>query len=221
MCLRLSDTLKETRDASNFAAACAQLNVAPFIPDFAFDMKNQSEDCLYLNVFSPQGSTTQSLPVMLFIHGGSFIMGGPSQYQYYPDSLVAAGFVVVTISYRLGPFGFLALQALGNEGPTGNYGLQDQTAAMQWVRENIHNFGGDAEQVTLFGESAGALSCCLHLIDPQSFGLYSKMILESGPCTQINLFPALDVATSQGDKLASAVSCSECKRLSVSVSSLH
>jgi len=143
----------------------------------------QSEDCLYLNVFTPAGSAGDRLPVMVWIHGGGFTTGSGSQAYYDGAALARRGVVVVTINYRLGPFGFFAHPALSAESPhgvSGNYGLLDQIAALQWVQRNIAAFGGDPERVTIFGESAGSVSVCWHLVSPLSEGLFHRAIAQSG-----------------------------------------
>jgi carboxylesterase type B len=141
----------------------------------------QSEDCLYLNVWTPPGATSGSnLPVMVFIHGGAFIEGWGSAPTYNGAYLAAADTVVlVTLNYRLGALGFLYS---GANGVAGNFGLLDQQAALQWVRRNINAFGGDSSQVTVFGESAGAMSVGFHLFDmPSSDSLFRAAIMESNP----------------------------------------
>jgi para-nitrobenzyl esterase len=139
-----------------------------------------SEDCLYLNVFAPASRPGSRAPVMVWIHGGGFV-GGESD-DYDPSGLVADGVIVVTLNYRLGALGFLAHPALAAKpgGPTGDYGLMDQQAALRWVQHNIRAFGGDPHNVTIFGESAGGQSVLLQLISPGARGLFAKAIAESG-----------------------------------------
>ena len=139
-----------------------------------------SENCLYLNVFAPAGHRGSGLPVMVWIHGGGFV-GGESD-DYDPSGLVEDGVIVVTINYRLGALGFLAHPALADRpgGPTGDYGLMDQQAALRWVQHNIRAFGGNPANVTIFGESAGGQSVLLQLISPGARGLFAKAIAESG-----------------------------------------
>ena len=113
---------------------------------------------------------------MVFIHGGAFVRGAGSQPLYNGSALARKGVVVVTLNYRLGAFGFLTHPLLAEESPnntSGNYGLLDQQAALRWVQDNIGAFGGDPTRITLFGESAGAISVLSHLASPQSKGLYS------------------------------------------------
>lgn len=146
------------------------------------DVGELSEDCLYLNVWTPAQAPTDRLPVMVWIHGGSFVSGSGSMGLYCGRDLASMGVVVVTLNYRLGPFGFLAHPALSAESPegtSGNYGLLDQIAALEWVQDNIEALGGDPENVTVFGESAGAMSI-LHLMStPRTQGLFRRAIVQS------------------------------------------
>jgi len=138
---------------------------------------------LYLNVWTPAKSQTDGLPVMVWIHGGSFVTGAGSMAVYSGANLATKGVVVVTINYRLGPFGFLSHPALTTESPegtSGNYGLLDQIAALKWVKRNIAAFGGDPERVTVFGESAGAISILDLLVSPLAEGLFERAIVQSG-----------------------------------------
>lgn len=160
-------------------------SVAPQPPGLAPSLKEepetQSEDCLFLNVYSP-GLDGERRPVMVWVHGGAFSIGSGSAAMYRNGSIAAHGNVVlVTINYRLGVLGFINLNELtGGANPsTGNEGLLDQIAALQWVRRNIVSFGGDPENVTLFGESAGAMSIGCLLTIPQARGLFHRAILES------------------------------------------
>ena len=139
-----------------------------FTPVFSY-----SEDCLYLDIFTPNVSLR--LPVLVYIHGGGY-EGGAS--RIFPGDILALhGLVVVVIQYRLGPFGFLTT---GDSYAPGNYGMLDQVQALKWVKENIEHFGGDPGKVTIFGESAGATSVSLHLLSPLSDGLFHQVIAESG-----------------------------------------
>ena len=145
-----------------------------------------SEDCLYLNVIAPSRSGREPLPLMLWIHGGGFVGGEGAIYDGAP--LAAAGNVIyVSTNYRLGVLGFLAHEALGPH--SGNYGLQDQQAAMRWVRRNIRAFGGDPNNVTIFGESAGGSSICHQLASPTAAGLFDKAISQSGQYNSITGVP--------------------------------
>ena len=141
----------------------------------------QSEDCLYLNVFSPGLDNTRR-PVMIWIHGGAFSMGSGSTQSYTTGTLAQNGnIVLVTINYRLGVLGFLNLNEVtrGRIPSTGNEGLQDQVAALRWVKENIAGFGGDPENITIFGESAGGMSVGCLLNFPEARGLFHKAMLQS------------------------------------------
>ena len=140
-----------------------------------------TEDCLYLNVWTPYPAAG-ALPVYVFLHGGGFALGGGSLYD--GSALAAAGnVIVVTVNYRLGIFGFLASPALDDgTGNTGNYAIEDQQAALRWVKTNIAAFNGDPANVTLGGESAGAMSTCMQLASPGAKGLFARAIVESGPC---------------------------------------
>ncbi len=140
-----------------------------------------SEDCLSLNVWSPAGAS--KLPVMVWIHGGAFRQGSGSLPFYDGTTLARKGVVVVTINYRVGDFGFFAHPELTKEaagGPTGNFGLMDQVAALEWVRDNIAAFGGDPKNVTIFGESAGGASVQALMASPKARGLFHRAISQSG-----------------------------------------
>ncbi len=146
----------------------------------------QSEDCLYLNVWTPAKSADEKLPVMVFFYGGAFgqIEGVGDISAFNGTTLAEQGVILVTTNYRLGPLGFLAHPDLDEESPTnssGNYGIMDQVAALQWVQRNIGSFGGDPSRVTIFGQSAGGESVLIHLVSPGSRGLYQQAIVESGP----------------------------------------
>lgn len=159
--------------AAKTASPCLQTGLTA-----AFRANNDSEDCLYLDVHAPAGKGP--FPVMVWIHGGAFALGDASTYAD-PSPLVSRGVVVVAIHYRLGAMGFLAHPALRDaKGSTGDYGIMDQQAALKWVRANVSRFGGDARNVTIFGESAGGFSVLTHLASPLSKGLFDKAIIQSG-----------------------------------------
>ena len=172
-----------TLEATSFGAHCAQNHV---FDDMVFQdaaSVTGSEDCLFLNVYTPAGVTDASkLPVMFWIHGGGYSGGSGDEPRQNGDFLPLKGVVLVTINYRLGVFGFLATSGLAQEngGTAGNYALEDMTAALQWVHANIKNFGGDAGNVTIFGESAGSLAVSTLMVSPMSKGLFAKAIGESG-----------------------------------------
>ena len=148
-------------------------------PDFDVPV---SEDCLYLNIWVPEGFS-EKLPVAIYVHGGAFVGGAGSNLPFVCDGLAKTGVIVVTINYRLGALGFLCHPLLGVEGENqagGNFGLWDQLMAITWVKENIAAFGGDAENITVFGQSAGAMSLQALAVAPRSRGLFQRMILQSG-----------------------------------------
>jgi para-nitrobenzyl esterase len=178
------------RDATRFAPRPVQPVVAPsgalpslqaklFFPPSRY---LQSEDCLYLNVWTT-AQPGDLRPVMVWIYGGGFRAGDTANPLYNGEELARAGVVVVSIAYRVWKFGFLAhpeLSAKSPHGASGNYGLLDQIAALQWVRENIARFGGDPENVTIFGQSAGASSVCYLTVSPLAKGLFARAIAQSG-----------------------------------------
>ncbi|MBB3260810.1 para-nitrobenzyl esterase [Paraburkholderia bannensis] len=144
-----------------------------------------SEDCLYLNVWRPQNSSAKNLPVMVWIYGGAYVIGGTSMLAYDGTQFAKEGVVIVTVNYRLGRFGFFAHPSLTAAAAQSgellaNYGYMDQIAALKWIQRNIANFGGDPANVTLFGESAGGESVHNLLTSPQASGLFAKAIIESG-----------------------------------------
>ncbi|GCE22646.1 carboxylesterase/lipase family protein [Dictyobacter kobayashii] len=171
------------RETKKFGPNAAQPNDA--LGGFLGGMSTpppSSEDCLYLNIWSP-GADQQKRPVLVWIHGGAFVAGSGSEPWYNGDSFARNGdIVVVTINYRLGALGFLYLGELGGEeyASSANCGLQDQIAALEWVRDNIESFGGDPANVTIAGESAGAMSIGALLAAPRAQGLFQRAILESG-----------------------------------------
>ncbi len=163
------------RDATEPGPRCIQDPSAD--PEFG---KQSDEDCLSLNVWTP-AMTGSPRAVIVWIHGGAFTGGSGSIYD--GGWLVSRGdIIVVTVNYRLGTLGFLAHPALGPPADVGNYGLQDQQAALRWVQENIAEFGGDPDEVTVAGESAGGMSVCDHLVAPGSMGLFRAAIIQSAPC---------------------------------------
>lgn len=169
--------------------------------DMIFRSSGVSEDCLYLNVWTPARSAKEKLPVLVYFYGGGFMAGDGSEYRYDGESLATKGIVTVTVNYRLGIFGFLAHPELTQESPhhaSGNYGLLDQHAALEWVKKNIAAFGGDPDKVTIGGESAGSMSVSVQVASPLSKGLFRGAIAESGACFA-NLQPAaLAVAEQNG-----------------------
>lgn len=166
----------EPLDAFAFGSVCAQDADASF-PGFGY--VSDTEDCLYLNVFTPaSGAAGHNLPVMFWIPGGGLFMGGSSDYD--PSALVREGVVFVSINYRVSIFGFFSHPVINAEGhAAGNYGIMDQQFALDWVRRNIAKFGRDPANVTIFGESAGGISVLSHLASSGSADLFHKAILQS------------------------------------------
>lgn len=176
------------RDASAFGPACIQPPV-PASSIYNDPPASSSEDCLNLNVWAPQDA--EKAPVIVWIHGGSLRIGANSLPMYDGTHYAQRGTVFVSLNYRLGPLGWLAHEELSEEsedGISGNYGLLDQIAALAWVKENIAQFGGDPDNVTIMGESAGALSATYLLVSPQARGLFDKAIIQS---TNLRSFPEL------------------------------
>ena len=142
--------------------------------------KPMSEDCLYLNIWTPAETENDLLPVMLFIHGGGYKSGYSHEITFDGDALARQGVLLVTIEYRLGSFGYLAHKELRSEnGCSGNYGLLDQIYALKWVRRNIRAFGGDPDKITIFGQSAGAMSVENLVVSPLSKGDMARAIMQS------------------------------------------
>jgi para-nitrobenzyl esterase len=182
------------REALQPGSACTQRTsgLAPFIAPMAkaygsaFEQPSikSSEDCLYLDVWVPEWPVKRALPVMVWLHGGSNTVGSGTQSTYDGVSLTRHGVLLVTLNYRLGVMGFFSHPDLSAESPhhsSGNYGLLDQLAALSWVRQNIAQFGGDPDNVTLFGESAGAIDAAQLMASPLAAGLFKRVISESGP----------------------------------------
>lgn len=187
-----------TLEATHFANHCPQT-------DSPFGQPSTTEDCLYLNVFAPRDKG--AYPVMVWIHGGAFIDGESDDYD--PSPLVKQDVVVVTLNYRLGILGFLAHPALADSG--GDYGIMDQQAALRWVQRNIAGFGGNPDNVTVFGVSAGGLSVLTQILSPKAEGLFQKAIVESG---SYSLVPplrkvSLDLAQTLGKDFARKVKCNK------------
>jgi len=191
---------KGERDATRFAPHCAQ-------PATPFGLASSAEDCLYLNVFAPAGRRRggKGHPVMVWIHGGALWFGESDDYD--AAKLAADGTVVVTINYRLGALGFLAHPALADRpgGSSGAYGLMDQQAALRWVQRNIRKFGGDPQNVTIAGESAGGLSVLAHVASARARGLFDRAIVQSGAYALTQA--PLDQAETAGEAFAIKVGC--------------
>jgi para-nitrobenzyl esterase len=177
------------RTAGSFGAPCAQ----PVIGDWnRHDAEAAKEDCLFLNVMTPVWPAKQPLPVMLWFHGGGNEGGSASGALYKDGTLIRHGVLLVTVNYRLGIFGFFAHPALSAESAhqgSGNYGLMDQILALRWVRENVANFGGDPNNITVFGQSAGAVDSGLLMTSGLSKDLFQRAIAESGTAFGVPLAP--------------------------------
>ena len=181
---------KGTRAARGFAPACMQEGVS--MPGET--APTVSEDCLYLNIWAPVNKSGEELPVIVWIYGGGYRNGSATMPLYFGDRLARKGVIVVTIAYRLGPLGFLALPELTRESPhgsSGNYGLMDQIAALEWIHRNIAKFGGDPDRVTIAGQSSGSISVSILMSSPRATGLFQRAIGESG-----GLFEPLQLAPS-------------------------
>jgi para-nitrobenzyl esterase len=194
------------------ASACPQPLPKPgsfYQNEFFRTSERQSEDCLYLNISAPTRGQAEKLPVMVWFHGGGFAQGSGSLPSFDGEALARQGVVVVTINYRLGPLGFLALPALDRESPdhvSGNYGLLDMVAALRWVHDDIAGFGGDPDNVTIFGQSAGALGVNAMMASPPAHGLFRRAIVESDPMFGMaDPMQTLAQAEQGGEKFAKAV----------------
>lgn len=168
-------------DATKFGSECAQPSFQRGSNSIA---KDSSEDCLYLNIWRPAGASQRAdLPVMVWVHGGAFVFGSGSQPEFSGVQFAKQGVILVTFNYRLGRLGFFAFPALSKEQPEepkANYAYMDQIASLKWVRKNIAAFGGDPNNVTVFGQSAGGVSVHSLLTIPSARGLFQKAIIESG-----------------------------------------
>jgi para-nitrobenzyl esterase len=200
----------ETLDATRWGPLC---------PQVSGERVTGEEDCLHLNIWTPEPRADSPAPVMVWIHGGGHVQGGAPMTEggvrIYDGARLSevAGAVVVTINYRLGPLGFLALPELSTEeGSSGNLGTLDQIAALEWVRDNIASFGGDPKRVMIFGESAGGVAVCALMTSPRANGLFHSAAMQSGACTARSLASA----EAFGRKLAEAAGCgadtAECLR---------
>ena len=178
------------RQAKRFAPACLQSATQ-------YDVHRGSENCLYLNVYAPGARAGhQRLPVMVWLHGGGFVNGSGNDFNGRFLAATASA-IVVTVNYRLGPFGWLALKSLQQDGSSGDYGLMDQVAALKWVKRNIAAFGGNPGDVMLFGQSAGGESVLAQLASPLATGLFERAEVESAP-TALTL-PTMAAAESRNE----------------------
>ncbi|GGA96913.1 carboxylesterase/lipase family protein [Puia dinghuensis] len=194
------------RRADHFAARGMQL---PVFADMQFRSAGMSEDCLYLNVWMPAdaGAGKKLLPVLVYFFGGGFVGGDGSEYRYDGESMATKGIVAITVTYRLGIFGFFAHPELTRESPhhaSGNYALLDQAAALKWVQQNIKAFGGDPKRVTIAGESAGSIAVSAQMASPLSKDLIAGAIGESGSILGALSAIPLDRAEQNGEAFAKA-----------------
>lgn len=198
------------RQAKTFAPQCVQPGRAAdsVYAEFA-GVQPMSEDCLYLNVWTPAESPDAALPVMVWIHGGAFQQGSGANPVFVRGNLAQRGVVLVTLNYRLGPFGFMAHPGLGAEaeqGASGNYGLMDMAAALRWVQRNIAAFGGDPARVTVFGQSAGAHGIIALMASPEARGLFRHAIAQSfgiSPTESLAAAEAAGLRFAEGATIAS------------------
>ena len=193
------------RETKQFGPRCMQ---QPLFGDMDFRSNGMSEDCLYLNVWTPAKASTERLPVLVYFFGGGFVAGDGSEPRYDGESMAQEGIVALTVNYRLGVFGFMAHPELTKESPhhaSGNWALFDQHPALQWVRQNIAAFGGDPMSVTIAGESAGSIAVSAQMASPLSRDLIAGAIGESGSILATLAPVPLAQAEEQGTKFASAM----------------
>jgi len=204
---------KGVRKTDHFGARCMQL---PLFSDMAFRSDGVSEDCLFLNVWTPAKSSKEKLPVLVYFYGGGFAAGDGSEPRYDGESMATKGVVTLTVNYRLNVFGFLAHPELSKEAShhsSGNYGLMDQAAALRWVNKNIAAFGGDPARVTIAGESAGSFSVSAQMINPQAKGLIAGAIGESGSLLGLMAPMPLSAAEQMGAGFAQTLGAPSLKEL--------
>lgn len=224
------DNFEDTYIADKFSAICPQNKHDPDGPHMGFNYgkefysdsnyeREMSEDCLYLNIWTPSNaSKNDKLPVAFYIHGGAFMGGYSSEQEFDGKAYAEQGVILVTIGYRLGIFGFLAHPLLSQESPngvSGNYGILDQIAALKWVYENIENFGGDPENITVFGQSAGCMSSQVLVSSELTGNMISKAILQSGvSCEDDFLYtPTLEDEMTFGERFVKVAGASTMKEL--------
>lgn len=189
-------------NATDFRPSCMQMGsptVGHYLPPAwrTLNLSNSSEDCLYLNVYAPSNASSL-LPVMVYMHAGEFRFGAANDRESNWPNFANGSVLLVTANFRLGLFGFAALDVLRSrdpDGSSGNYGMQDQRAVLRWIRSSIQSFGGDPDRVTLFGESSGGTSVAFHLVSKRSSGLFSRVIVESPGLTQSKTWLAAEANT--------------------------
>lgn len=193
------------RKADNFGPRAMQL---PVFGDMNFRSDGMSEDCLYLNIWTPAKTGKEKLPVLVYFYGGGFIAGDGSEPRYDGESMAHHGIVAITVNYRLGVFGFMAHPELTKESPhhaSGNYGLMDQAAALKWVQKNIAAFGGDPGKITIGGESAGSFSVSAQMASPLSKNIIAGAIGESGSLLSLQPTASLQTAEKAGADFAKSI----------------
>jgi len=196
------------RKADKFGPRAMQL---PVFGDMNFRSDGMNEDCLYLNVWTPAKIGNEKLPVLVYFYGGGFMAGDGSELRYDGESMARTGIVTVTVNYRLGIFGFLSHPELTKESPhhaSGNYGLLDQSAALQWVQKNIASFGGDPKKITIAGESAGSFSVSAQMASPLSKNIIAGAIGESGSLLGLNPTASLRDAEKAGIDFGTSIKAS-------------
>lgn len=201
------------RNANTFGPRAMQ---RPLFGDMNFRSNGVSEDCLYLNVWTPAKTDKDKLPVLVYFYGGGLMAGDGSEPRYEGEAMARRGIVTITVNYRLGIFGFFTHPEITKESPhhaSGNYGFLDQTAALQWVKANIAAFGGDPARVTIAGESAGSSSVCGQMASPLSKGLFAAAIASSG--SMLGMVPPITLAEGEtkGVDFASAIGVTTLKEL--------
>ena len=188
----------------------------PLFGDMNFGTRQMSEDCLYLNIWTPAKTMKEKLPVLIYFNGGGLLAGSGSEPRYAGQAMARKGVIAVTANYREGIFGFLSLPELSKESGgkgSGNYGLMDQAAAIQWVKNNIAAFGGDPDRITIAGESAGSVSVSAQMASPMSKGLFAQAIGSSGSILGLRPVPTLKEAEAEGKKLMAQAGCRNLKEL--------
>ena len=207
------------RECTEWGASAIQPEQAPFMmwsTEFIIEDTGYSEDCLTLNVWTSTDSESEKKPVIVYIHGGGFTSGGSSCEVYDGEYIASQDVVYVSINYRVGILGFLATTALSEEseeGVSGNYALMDQIAALQWVHDNIEQFGGDPDNVTIMGQSAGASSVNMLVSSPKAAGLFNKAVSMSYNNID-TVLPTMEEKEAQGDELFQDMTLEEMRELS-------
>ena len=184
--------------------------------DMAFGTKENSEDCLYLNIWTPSKTMNEKLPVLIYFNGGGWMCGSGSEPRYAGDAMARKGIISITANYREGIFGFFAHPQLSKETSykgSGNYGLMDQAAAIKWVKDNIAAFGGDPDRITICGESAGSISVCALMASPVSKNLFAQAMASSGSMMGFSKILTLKEAEKAGEEMAKKLGCKNLKDL--------